>query len=391
MIWSPGFTFTTKKSTVGSFLGIGGTTVTTYTYFASFAFVFSEGPGAISRIWGDSKLIYDKNPSASGDFPWQDFPAWNSQTTYNVGNVVSYNQQVWQAAVTNTGQYPQLHPVGTVYWTLLSDYAPWDPTLNYAPGDTIWYSGQIYVAVQGSFNLNPAASPNYWQPLNAYYPAPTIYSGDEAQGVDPLIQASEGVPNTPAFRGLCYAVWENFPLANFGNRIPNIRAECVSGVSAAASQAGIGVVQSNYDNQTYPNPGGGIPPGHMDVVFDQPNTEGDVLIAYCSDAGAPGTLVPAIHDDAGNTWTPLYNAAGLGIWVCSSCKGWGLNDSPSRNTVHFTNLMYSPEAQVMEIGPSYQEWSPEGYYATGQIIMYPYNGKLYQALRANGPGVSGVG
>lgn len=52
-----------------------------------------------------------------------------------------------------------------------------------------------------------------------------FYPGDETQVADPLIEADKGVGNVPAHRGLCYAVFELLPLANFGNRIPNITAE----------------------------------------------------------------------------------------------------------------------------------------------------------------------
>jgi hypothetical protein len=57
------------------------------------------------------------------------------------------------------------------------------------------------------------------------YGAPTIYPGDELQMPDPLIQASESVAATPAYRGLGYFVYDKLPLASFGNRIPNLRAE----------------------------------------------------------------------------------------------------------------------------------------------------------------------
>lgn len=57
---------------------------------------------------------------------------------------------------------------------------------------------------------------------------PTIYPGSETQTADPTIVSHEGATVTPAYRGVCYAVWEKFPLANFGNRLPNIRAEVTS-------------------------------------------------------------------------------------------------------------------------------------------------------------------
>ncbi len=50
-----------------------------------------------------------------------------------------------------------------------------------------------------------------------------FYRGTEGQGVDSLIEAKQGV--APAYRGLCYLVFERLPLGEFGNRVPNITAE----------------------------------------------------------------------------------------------------------------------------------------------------------------------
>jgi hypothetical protein len=45
-----------------------------------------------------------------------------------------------------------------------------------------------------------------------------LYLGDETQEPDPLIEAHQGA--APAYRGLAYAVFEDFHLKRFGNRIP---------------------------------------------------------------------------------------------------------------------------------------------------------------------------
>ncbi|MEO1015290.1 MAG: glycoside hydrolase/phage tail family protein [Pseudomonadota bacterium] len=50
-----------------------------------------------------------------------------------------------------------------------------------------------------------------------------IYYGTEDQGPDDLILAVEGA--APAFRGLAYVVFEDLPLADFGNRIPQLSFE----------------------------------------------------------------------------------------------------------------------------------------------------------------------
>src|SRR5579884_737610 len=52
-----------------------------------------------------------------------------------------------------------------------------------------------------------------------------VYRGDEAQTPDPLIAAIDG--DVPAYRGLAYVVFERLPLANFGNRIPQLSFEVV--------------------------------------------------------------------------------------------------------------------------------------------------------------------
>lgn len=53
----------------------------------------------------------------------------------------------------------------------------------------------------------------------------TFYHGDEDQLPDPLMEAALGAGNVSAHRGLCYLVAENWPLANYGNRLPQLTAE----------------------------------------------------------------------------------------------------------------------------------------------------------------------
>ncbi|MEZ5872417.1 MAG: glycoside hydrolase/phage tail family protein [Nitratireductor sp.] len=58
-----------------------------------------------------------------------------------------------------------------------------------------------------------------------------FYTGDNAQDVDPLIAAKQGEGNAPAFRGTACAVFEGFPLEEFGNRIPQFSFEVVRSIS----------------------------------------------------------------------------------------------------------------------------------------------------------------
>ncbi|MFQ3594889.1 MAG: phage tail protein [Sphingomonadaceae bacterium] len=52
-----------------------------------------------------------------------------------------------------------------------------------------------------------------------------VYLGTRHQEPDPLIVAEEGLDGAPAYRGLAYVLFENFPLSGFGNRIPSLGFE----------------------------------------------------------------------------------------------------------------------------------------------------------------------
>ncbi|KQY13172.1 baseplate megatron protein TIM-barrel domain-containing protein [Rhizobium sp. Root482] len=51
------------------------------------------------------------------------------------------------------------------------------------------------------------------------------YPGDETQTADPFISAKMGAASTPAYRGTAYVVFEELPLGNYGNRLPQLSFE----------------------------------------------------------------------------------------------------------------------------------------------------------------------
>jgi hypothetical protein len=65
-----------------------------------------------------------------------------------------------------------------------------------------------------------------------------LHPGDEDQAVDPLVASAVGAGQTPAFRGIAYAVFENFQLEDYGNRIPSLTFEVEADIAAPA----IGVI-----------------------------------------------------------------------------------------------------------------------------------------------------
>ncbi len=61
-----------------------------------------------------------------------------------------------------------------------------------------------------------------------------VHRGDEVQEADPLIAAIEQAGTVPAYRGLAYVVFERFPLAAFGNRVPQLSFEVVRPIDGLA-------------------------------------------------------------------------------------------------------------------------------------------------------------
>jgi hypothetical protein len=81
----------------------------------------------------------------------------------------------------------------------------------------IWADGQLLRGAEGDFKV----------PVTFRF-----YDGSEDQEIDPLIGSIEGIATTPAYRGLALAVFENFELAQFGNRIPFMTIEVIADVDA---------------------------------------------------------------------------------------------------------------------------------------------------------------
>ena len=64
-----------------------------------------------------------------------------------------------------------------------------------------------------------------------------LLAGGEGQAVDPLIAAVEGAGQTPAYRGIAYAVFEDLQLADYGNRIPSLTFEVDADLGPVAVSA----------------------------------------------------------------------------------------------------------------------------------------------------------
>src|SRR5208337_1828243 len=185
IIWSPGLTEVVTGIAVKDTNG-NTHTLDMYSYTCSFAVAFCEGPGIITKIWGDTTVLYDNTGSYVN---YQGIYAAN--TLYLIGEVVRYDSA--------SG--------GERFFICVKSSAP-KTTPAPSSNNPYWqlYTGGVALAGGQAF------------------PSPALYTGDELQAADPTILAALGVENTPAYRGLVYAVWTNLDLTSFNNRIPSIRA-----------------------------------------------------------------------------------------------------------------------------------------------------------------------
>jgi len=160
------------------------------------------------------------------------------------------------------------------------------------------------------------------------------YRGDEQQMPDPLIVAKEGA--APAYRGLAYVVFENLPLANFGNRIPQLSFEIVRPVGRLERMVRAvtlipGATEFGYEPATVVRllgPGQSAPenrhvafaPSDVVASLDElqavcPNLERVAVVVswFGTDLRAGACeIVPGIDNAAKSTHGGTWSVAGLG-------------------------------------------------------------------------------
>lgn len=123
---------------------------------------------------------------------------------------------------------------------------------------------------------------------------PVFYTGTATQLPDPTIQAAVGIASTSGYRDQIYMVLHDFPLSDYGNRLPNFRAEI-------SSSTGLSYVKDIYPESLLAGHSGLLAPGftHIDPV----NRAGYTL-------NAAGEVMQKIDIDVatGNPATPWAHA-----------------------------------------------------------------------------------
>ena len=238
----------------------GGQTIINYTYSATFAVAFCEGPaGSLLRIWMNRQLVYDATASSStgGSGGSTVFAEWTPNTTYVLYNwIIDSNGNV-QVATPINPNLPMVSGASQPTWAtpppLVTVTADTGVNLNWnlstPPG--IWAPSTFYsffeciIDPNGNAQLDISLVPGFsssgprnwatnvggktsdgdnltWLCLggatqstsgggsgtgavnNPQHIQFAFYPGDDLQMPDPDIQADEGATITPAFRGLCY-------------------------------------------------------------------------------------------------------------------------------------------------------------------------------------------
>ena len=218
----------------------------------------------------------------------------------------------------------QPQPGGGYYGRITVNASVGTNALGYSTGqNVVWYGPDG--------DTNQETGGNETAPPASIYPAPTCYSGTEQQDPDPTIQANMGVANTPAFRGLCYAVWDDFPIANFGDRIPTIRAEIA--FNEAPTQTVVTpaqIVQQAFARWSYDEAGAYLP-----VTLPAPPTPGNTLIFIYTGYWGPDApdgltqisgaqLTPAWSGFEGpNAWKRVVETGDSATWNFTKPGGGG--------------------------------------------------------------------
>ena len=127
-----------------------------------------------------------------------------------------------------------------------------------------------------------------------------LHVGTESQHVDSLIAAKQGTGNAPAYRGLAYIVFERMPLADFGNRIPQLNFEVFRSIG-------------DFENRVTAVT---VIPSSGEFAYDS--------VEVLRDAGGGETIAENVHSRQGGTdWTvsmdhlqaSLPNCRSAGLFV----------------------------------------------------------------------------
>ena len=259
--------------------GGGGVVSRNYEYYRSFAVGICEGPvNGIKKVFANTELIFDNVNNAPGTQILGEGEAYYLYSVsagmghYTLSNDVGGRYLSATFNGTRGGDYfyqGKIKPDDTRFSFAIGPDVPPPAKVYYLPVEDIYgeyalIRGALQSEKYGLTNVGLGNRPDYYDdplyevrptspvPLphpqvfeDTYVPGSinafdfvflsskdtspaydiTLYNGTELQTPSSVIQSFEGVANTPAYKGLCYAVFDDFRITDFGNQIPNFTFE----------------------------------------------------------------------------------------------------------------------------------------------------------------------
>lgn len=209
----------------------------------------------------------------------------------------------------------------------------------------------------------------------------TIYLGDETQVADPLIEADKGVGLVSGHRGLCYVVFEEMPLAKFGNRRPNISAE-IEGSELGFDE----ILRSSLESVYVKRADGSLWVGGTGTNLYTYNSITEVDSAIDIACGSKSSAPTGLYiDDTGQLYANGHNNSGSlagvsvfgngittnthtsGAWVTSH----GGNDLPNLGTGNLDFASINSRAYLVKSDNTLWQWGDAG---SGFAPAYSYRG-----------------
>ncbi|MBU6445168.1 MAG: glycoside hydrolase TIM-barrel-like domain-containing protein [Alphaproteobacteria bacterium] len=182
-----------------------------------------------------------------------------------------------------------------------------------------------------------------------------LYPGSETQVPDPLIEEIEGAGNTPAYRGLAYLVFEDLPLKDFGNRIPQLQFEIIRALSA-----------DNADAAENRLAAVALIPGAGEFVYDTQ--------VVSSDDGQGGTAPQNAHNSSSETDLAAsldeLQALAPNVGAVSLVVGWFGDD------LRCGHIEIKPGVETASRTTYPESWSVNGVARTAAHVVSQVSGRL---------------
>lgn len=312
---------------------------TNYTYSASFAILLCEGPiGGVSRIWADSRLVWDQDTSDTDAFPFTlylgdatQLPDPTMEGIEGVGNVPAYRHRAYivfdDIDLTNFGnRIPSLtfeifHAGGPIPWRV-STFIPYGRLARagfggFGPLGAVLEDGKLLLGfVDGSTSLSsvPVSGTTY-----------TIESFDlEGNSLGNILTTTLNCPD-PGPSTWTPIICANNPHILWGNAANSPHTDCVWMYD--------GAVVANPVNDPFSNPHNsyalnGI--ASFSAVNQAVYCTGGLGPAYLARWDAPGGVPVAIPSavyglpgvSAGSHWITVTDDTG-GVWCANTSPGVG--------------------------------------------------------------------